>query len=69
MYNATSLSQGVVINRTPSPYQQTRMYVYGICEWGPNAATSEMCRRLYPDWPPIRSVANRGVGSANVQRA
>ena len=39
------LSEGVVINNTPSPYQPARMYalpLLGKCEWSPDA-TLEMC--------------------------
>ena len=41
---------------------------FGKCEWGPDV-TSEYVARLCPDLRMTTSEANRGVGSANVQRA
>ena len=45
--NATAFPQGVVINKTPSPYQPTRTYAFGKCERGPKA-TSEMSHGFAP---------------------
>ena len=62
------LSQGLVINMTPSPYQPTRMYALRTIRpmWmGSRRDVEWFC----PDLPPTTSEANRGVGSANVKRA
>ena len=62
------LPGGVVINRTPSPYQLTRMYALRAIQprrMGSRCNVGWFC----PDLPPTTSEANRGIGSANVKRA
>ena len=62
------LSEGVVINKTPSQYQPTRMYALRAIRpmWmGSRRDVGWFCL----DLPPTTSEANRGIGSANVKRA
>ena len=57
------LSEGIVINKTPLPYQLTRMSaLLPFGEWGPDA-TLEMCCMA------LSLFASDSVGSANVQQA
>ena len=63
------LSEGVVINNTPSPHQPKRICAlppFGKCEWGPDT-TSEMCRMALSRFASLET--NRCVRWANVQRA